>query len=142
MPVTDDSAGRRGLYRLFVRDLVVLCRIGVEEEERRTPQRVRIGLDLTVAESPKPLGDDPAGVVCYGELTRRVRAAATARPVRLVETLAERLAAVCLEDARVRSARVRVEKPDVFPDAAAAGVEIERSNPTPPPAAARGRVRP
>ena len=46
MPMTDDSAGRHGLYRLFVRDLVVLCRIGVEEEERRTPQRVRIGLDL------------------------------------------------------------------------------------------------
>lgn len=135
MPMTDDSAGRRGLYRLFVRDLVVLCRIGVEEEERRTPQRVRIGLDLTVAESPEPLGDDPAGVVCYGELTRRVRAAATARPVRLVETLAERLAAVCLEDARVRSARVRVEKPDVFADAAAAGVEIERFNRAPPPAA-------
>lgn len=135
MPMTDDSAGRRGLYRLFVRDLVVLCRIGVEEEERRTPQRVRIGLDLTVAESPEPLGDDPAGVVCYGELTRRVRAVATARPVRLVETLAERLAAVCLEDARVRSARVWVEKPDVFADAAAAGVEIERFNRAPPPAA-------
>ena len=134
MPMTDDSAGRRGLYRLFVRDLVVLCRIGVEEGERRAPQRVRIDLDLAVAESPDPLDDDPARVVCYGEVTRRVRAAATARPVRLVETLAEKLAAVCLEDARVRSARVRVEKPDVFADAAAAGVEIERLNPQPPPA--------
>jgi 7,8-dihydroneopterin aldolase/epimerase/oxygenase len=43
-----------------------------------------------------------------------------------VETLAERIAALCLSDRRVRVARVRVEKLDVFPDATSVGVEIER----------------
>jgi len=48
-----------------------------------------------------------------------------------VETLAERIAALCLDDARVRSVRIRVEKLDVFPDATSVGVEIERhSRPT------------
>ncbi|OYV35424.1 MAG: diguanylate cyclase, partial [Acidocella sp. 20-61-6] len=46
--------------------------------------------------------------------------------VQLVETLAERLCEVCLADARVLIARVRVEKLDVFADAASAGVEVER----------------
>ena len=140
MPPIADAG--QGLLHLFVRDLVLACRIGVEEEERRAPQRVRVNLDLAVAEAADaapPDADDPARVVCYGDLVRRVRAAATARPVRLVETLAERIAAVCLEDARVRSARVRVEKPDVFADAAAAGVEIERRNPAP---AERGPASP
>ena len=130
MPPIADA--ERRLLHLFVRDLVLACRIGVDARERRAPQRVRINLDLAVAEPPLGANDDdPAGVVCYDDLVRRVRAAATARPVRLVETLAERIAAVCLEDARIRSARVRVEKPDVFADAAAAGVEIERRNQAP-----------
>jgi dihydroneopterin aldolase len=44
----------------------------------------------------------------------------------LLETLAEEIAAICLQDGRVRSVRVRVEKLDIFPDAASVGVEIER----------------
>ena len=48
--------------------------------------------------------------------------------VQLVETLAERLCEACLDDPRIRIARVRVEKLDVFADADAAGVEVERRN--------------
>jgi len=43
-----------------------------------------------------------------------------------VETLAERIAAECLEDHRILAAKVRVEKLDVMPEASAVGVEIER----------------
>jgi dihydroneopterin aldolase len=46
--------------------------------------------------------------------------------INLVETLAEEVAAMCLQDRRVRSVRVRVEKLDVFPDVTSVGVEIER----------------
>jgi dihydroneopterin aldolase len=51
--------------------------------------------------------------------------------VELVEQLADRIARLCLEDPRVRSARVRVEKLDAIADCAAVGVEIERLNPLP-----------
>jgi dihydroneopterin aldolase len=40
--------------------------------------------------------------------------------------MAESIAGLCLADPRVRAARVRVEKLDVFPEAASVGVEIER----------------
>jgi dihydroneopterin aldolase len=46
----------------------------------------------------------------------------------LVETRAEDVAAMCLEDRRVLSARVRVEKLDILEDAQSVGVEIERFN--------------
>ena len=55
-----------------------------------------------------------------------VREVVAARHVQLVETLAERLAIGCLVDSRVRSVRVRVEKLDIMPDGATAGVEVER----------------
>jgi len=46
-----------------------------------------------------------------------------------VETLAETLAALALRDPRVERARVSIEKPDAFPDAAAVGVTVERTRP-------------
>ena len=47
--------------------------------------------------------------------------------VNLVETLAERIAAACLKDRRVMAARVRIEKPEIIPNARSVGVEIERA---------------
>jgi dihydroneopterin aldolase len=95
---------------------------------------VRVNVDLAVIEEPahdpaRSVGirDELARVVDYEKVANDVRAIVAARHVRLVETLAERIAQSCLADPRVRLARIRVEKLDVFPDAASAGVEIERS---------------
>jgi 7,8-dihydroneopterin aldolase/epimerase/oxygenase len=126
MPIADAQGARR----LLVRDLVLGARIGVHAYEHQAPQRVRLNLDLEVAESGNPLADDLAQVVDYEALIERVRRLVASRHVKLVETLAEQVAALCLDDPRVRSARVRVEKLDVIPDAAAVGVEIERFNRT------------
>jgi dihydroneopterin aldolase len=65
-------------------------------------------------------------VVDYEQLADRVREIVAAGHVRLVETLAERIAEICLADRRVHLARIRVEKLDIFADATSAGVEIER----------------
>ena len=126
MPIADAAKGTR---HLLVRDLVLAARIGVHPHEHRAPQRMRLNLDLEVAESGNPLADDLAQVVDYEALIERVRRRVASRHVTLVETLAERVAALGLDDPRVRSVRVRVEKLDVIPDAAAVGVEIERINP-------------
>ena len=120
---------------MLVRDLVLRARIGVHPHEHQAPQRVRLNLDLEVAESGPPLADDLARVVDYEALIERVRRLVASRHVKLVETLAEQIAALCLDDPRVRSARVRVEKLDAIRGAAAVGVEIERLSPKRPPLA-------
>jgi len=115
-----------GLRRVFLRDMVLACSIGVYRHEKDAPQRVRVNLDLAVREGDKPLQDDVGDVVDYAAIADGVRGIVGAGHVNLVETLAERIAAFCLADSRVDSAQVRVEKLDVFADAAAAGVEIVR----------------
>jgi dihydroneopterin aldolase len=125
-PIAD---GRTGLRHVFVRDLLVSCRIGVHRHEKRIDQPVRINLDLAVSEGAAPSRDRLSDVLDYEEIVDRVRRIAGRGHTNLLETLAERIAAACLEDGRVRTARVRVEKLDVFPDAASVGVEIERFNP-------------
>lgn len=113
-----------GTYRVFVRDLRVQCEIGVYEHERGRLQPLRISVDLDVEE--RPLQDQLRLVFNYEKVVEAVRAAVATGHTGLLETLAERIAAPCLEDRRVRIARVRIEKLDVFPDADCAGIEITR----------------
>ncbi|MBL6931543.1 MAG: dihydroneopterin aldolase [Rhodospirillales bacterium] len=122
---------RAAIRHVFVRDLVLECSIGVHQFEREALQRVRINLDLAVREGETNgnLDDNLANVVCYEELTTGVRDLISREHVNLVETLAEDVAALCLNDKRVRSARVRIEKLDILKDAVSVGVEIERFNP-------------
>lgn len=117
--------------RILIRDLVLACEIGAHRHERDARQRVRINLDLAVREDAVPIADDLRNVVCYDEIVSGVRRLAGAGHVNLVETLAERIASMCLADARIRLARIRVEKLDVYADAASVGVEIERFNQQP-----------
>lgn len=124
-PTLRIADARNAVRHVFVRDLVLDCRIGVHRREHEAPQRVRINLDLAVRDD-RALDDDLANVVCYERLTDGVRRLTARRHINLVETLAEEIAAMCLEDGRLRSVRVRVEKLDVFADAASVGVEIER----------------
>ena len=114
-----------GIRHVFLRDMMLQAAIGVHPHEHGATQRVRINVDLAVRETAE--GDMLARVVDYEQVAHAVRRIVAAGHIKLVETLAERIAAACLEDARVMLARIRVEKLDVFADAASAGVEVERS---------------
>jgi dihydroneopterin aldolase len=137
----------RGLRHVFVRDMVLAASIGVYPHEQTARQRVRINVDLGVDDETVLAGqavgsDTLSRVVDYEKIASRVRDIVHAGHVRLVETLAERIAEACLVDRRVRSARIRVEKLDIFPDAVSAGVEIERAAEIHPPRAMMAEARP
>jgi dihydroneopterin aldolase len=112
--------------RIFVRDLVLLADIGVYRREQGKLQRVRLNLELFADDAGGPPTDRLKDVVDYAKVIDAVRALVGRGRVKLVETLAEQIAACCLGDPRVRRVRVQVEKLDAVPDAAAVGVEIER----------------
>jgi dihydroneopterin aldolase len=127
------ASSSRALRHVFLRDLVLSASIGVYPHEHAAPQRVRINIDLGVEDdgaralSRVRVGrDDLSRVVDYEKVAATVRSIVAAGHIRLVETLAERIAEACLTDPRVHLARIRVEKLDIFADAASAGVEIER----------------
>lgn len=136
------ASAAHALRHVFIRDLVLQASIGVHPHEAARTQRVRINVDLGVDDDGARSGsraaigrDDLSRVVDYEGVAQRVRSIVEEGHVRLVETLAERIAEACLSDRRIKLARIRVEKLDVFADAASAGVEIERRQPvlsTPP----------
>jgi dihydroneopterin aldolase len=114
------------LYRILVRDVVLKCLIGIHAHELLAPQRVRINVDMAVLEQAGPLSDDIANVVSYEDVIEGIKRMLAEGHINLVETLAEKIANLCLADQRVNSVRVRVEKLDVYAEAASVGIEIER----------------
>lgn len=114
------------LRHVFVRDLELMALIGIYDHEKRDVQRIIVNIDLSVQEGDGPTDDDISHVVSYEIVVKKVEAIIAEGHTNLVETLCEKIAAACLRDKRVAAARVRVEKPDIIPNARSVGVEIER----------------
>jgi dihydroneopterin aldolase len=117
--------GAAALRHMFIRDLELLAHIGIHGHEQTKHQPVRINVDLAV-DDERNLEDRLDRVVDYESITLRIRAIVARGHINLAETLAEAIAEACLEEPRVKCARIRVEKLHAVPGAESAGVEIER----------------
>jgi dihydroneopterin aldolase len=84
---------------------------GVLEHERRDGQDFVIDVGLDVDTAAAAASDDLAQTVDYGTLAESIAAVVSGDPVDLIETLAQRIADVCLRDPRVLAVDVAVHKP-------------------------------
>jgi dihydroneopterin aldolase len=84
---------------------------GVYDFERRDGQDFVVDVYLELDLARAAATDDVADTVHYGELAGALVDVISGEPVNLIETLADRLATVCLADARVAAATVTVHKP-------------------------------
>jgi len=98
--------------RIEVRGLRVRGHHGALDAERRDGQDFLIDAVLAVDTRPAAAADDLSLTVDYAGLSERLAAIVAGEPVRLIETLAERLARACLAEPAVRQARITVHKPD------------------------------
>jgi 7,8-dihydroneopterin aldolase/epimerase/oxygenase len=99
------------LDRLALRGLRVRGRHGVLAWERRDGQEFVIDAVLGLDTRPAAASDDLSRTVDYGVLAERLAAVVAGEPVRLIETLAGRLAEVCLAEPGVQEAEITVHKP-------------------------------
>ena len=111
--------------RLFLRDYEVSINIGVHDFEKRGEQRVLINVELYVPLAlSTPRADDLDEVVDYDFIRRTIALRVAQGHIHLQETLCDEVLALMLQHPRVRAARVSTEKPDVYPDCGAVGVEV------------------
>jgi len=99
------------LDRIELRGLRVFARHGVLDSERQSGQEFVIDAVLWLDTRPAAGSDDLSKTVDYGALASRLVRLAEAPPVRLIETLAERLAAGCLSEPLVAEVEITVHKP-------------------------------
>lgn len=116
---------------LVIRGLEIFAHHGVFDFERRDGQIFIIDLDLEIDTRTAAASDALSDTLDYGNLVGGVRAAVEQDPVDLIETLAQRIADVCLAYEMVRRVEVTVHKPNAPIEATFADValRINRSKP-------------
>jgi 7,8-dihydroneopterin aldolase/epimerase/oxygenase len=115
---TTKPATQPVLDRLSISGIRAFGHHGVFDFERRDGQPFVVDLVLGVDTRAAAASDDLADTVDYGTLTLRVKEAVERDPVDLVETVAQRVADVCLSDDRVGWAEVTLHKPQAPIEAA------------------------
>ncbi|MGH8969228.1 MAG: dihydroneopterin aldolase [Actinomycetes bacterium] len=98
--------------RITLRGLRGTGHHGVYAEERAAGQPFVVDVTLELDTRPAASRDDLARTVHYGDLARQVLAVVEGEPVDLVETLAQRVADVCLAQSAVDAVEVTVHKPE------------------------------
>ena len=113
--------------RIFVRDFDLPVRVGAYSHERTRPQNVRFNIEARIYRGDR-VAEDMRDVFSYDLMTDSIRMVAAQEHIALMETLAERIAALILTYPRVAGVTVRVEKLDIGPGSV--GVEIVRERRT------------
>jgi dihydroneopterin aldolase len=111
--------------RMFLSNYEVQINIGVHEFEKKGEQRVLIHIELYVPlEYSSPTEDKLHEVVDYDFMRDTVARRMAQGHIHLQETLCDDLAKALLAHPQVRGVRLSTEKPDVYPDCDAVGVEV------------------
>ncbi len=113
--------------RICIRDLAVRCIVGIYPEERRARQDVILNITLEGDFRRAAATDDIRHAVDYKQLKKRIVEHVEDSDYRLIESMAEAVAAICLRDRRVRRATVTVDKPGALRFARSVAVEITRT---------------
>jgi len=111
---------------IFLQALEVQAIIGIQDWEREVKQTVRIDLELPVDARRAAERDEIDATINYKAVAKRLIAYVESTRFQLVETLAERIAALLLDEHDFAWVRVSVSKPGAIRGAQNVGVRIER----------------
>lgn len=113
--------------RLFLRNFQVMINIGVHDFEKRGEQRVLFNVELYVplADST-PIEDELHEVLDYDFIRNTIQQRVAQGHTHLQETLCDEISRTLLAHPKVRAVQLSTQKPDVYPDCEAVGVEVMR----------------
>jgi FolB domain-containing protein len=110
---------------IHIEQLEVFTRIGVPEQERATPQRLKVSVSFWPCRQTRDLGDDIQQAVDYATVAEEIKAFVSDESTSLIETLADQLAAHLLKKFSLQKVTVEVRK-FALPDAKHVSVIVTR----------------
>ena len=111
---------------VFIEALEIECVIGIYDWERTITQKVVLDIEMAVDNRVPAASDDIADTLDYKAVSKRLIAYVGASSFGLVESLAERCAAIIREEFGVAWVRLKLSKPGAVTGSRAVGVVIER----------------
>jgi len=116
-----------GYDLIFLNDFLIQANIGVYKHEKEITQPLRINIVAKV-KNPKNINDDNLqSVVCYNQISKKIKKIIKSGHTILLEKLAEKIFQECFKNKRIETMKIRLEKLDAIQDAESAGIEVERS---------------
>jgi 7,8-dihydroneopterin aldolase/epimerase/oxygenase len=113
--------------KIFLKNYVLPVNIGVHDFEKEAAQRIVINVELYVLLGKStPKDDDLGEVLDYDFIRETLKKIVAKGHIQLQETLCDAFMSALMLNPLVRAARVSSEKPDVYPDCEAVGIEIFR----------------
>lgn len=95
---------------ITIKDLGVLCHIGVPDEERAKPQRLLISVEMSGDFATACKSDDIAHTVNYYDVSQRITQLCATQPFKLIERLADEITIVILRDFGAQQTTVEIKK--------------------------------
>jgi dihydroneopterin aldolase len=111
---------------ILVRDLRVEVLIGIHKRERYLAQTVSIDLDIGIPGTTVFASDKVADTIDYAQVAIKIKELAGTGHFRLVETFADRIAKLLIDDFKAPWVKVSAAKIGILPNAKFVGVSIER----------------
>lgn len=111
---------------IFVTDLRIEAVVGIWDWERALPQTVSVDLEMATDIGRAAAADDIGETLDYRAVSKRVTAFVQESKFRLIETMAEQVAALVREEFGVAWVRVSVHKPRAVRGSSDVGITIER----------------
>jgi dihydroneopterin aldolase len=110
--------------RIILEGLEIQADIGFHDFEVGAPQKLLVTVEVWLEDTSAPRDDDPAHAWNYDLLRHEVERIAKSKRFNLQETLAHEMFELIAANRGVAAVRIRLSKPDVYPEAHGVGVEI------------------
>ena len=124
---TDLINKQSGYDLIFLNDFTIQANVGVYKHEKEKSQPVKINIVAKVR-NPKKINDNNLqSVVCYNQISKKIKKIIKSGHTILLEKLAEKIFQECFKNKRIETMKIRLEKPEAIEGAAGAGIEVERS---------------
>ena len=124
---TDLINPNSGYDLIFLNDFMIDAKIGVHKHEKIKRQPLRINI-IAKVKNPKKINDDKLySVVCYNQISKKIKKIIKSGHTILLEKLAEKIFQECFKNKRIQTMKIRLEKLDAIQEAESAGIEVERS---------------
>ena len=113
---------------IYVRDLRIAAVIGIYEWEKRIKQTISVDLEMGTDIRTAAASDTIEDTLNYKAVSKRIIAFVEGKQFQLIETLAEKIAALLLEEFKLPWLKLTVSKPGALSSAGDVGVIIERGS--------------
>ncbi|KAF0111068.1 MAG: dihydroneopterin aldolase [Hyphomonadaceae bacterium] len=112
--------------KIFVHGLEIDAHCGVYAHEKGRARKLVLDIEIELFTNALVQNDDLNTTIDYDELVAKAKSVAQSKHYNLIETYGACLIEEIFKDQRIKSTKIRVEKPTAIPDAKTTGVEIMR----------------